>query len=287
MSDQRTAPDTGIARRFWELHSSERPLLMPNPWDIGSAQLLRALGFKALATTSGGFAASLGRLDGNVTREEALAHARAIAQATGLPVSADLEKCFADEPAGVAETVRLAGAAGLAGCSVEDWSGTEIYDIGLATERVAAAAEAAHSGEAQLVLTARAENHLHGRHDPDDTIARLVAFQDAGADVLFAPRLRGIEQVRAVLQALDRPLSVLAGPEVPGLAELAEAGVSRISVGSTFAFASYGALIEAARELQGAGTYHYLEQARVGYYEGAREAFASGGAETGGASQQA
>jgi 2-methylisocitrate lyase-like PEP mutase family enzyme len=287
MSDHRTARDAGIARHFLELHSSETPLLMPNPWDLGSARLLRALGFNALATTSGGFAASLGRLDGNVTREEALAHACAIAQATGLPVSADLEKCFADDPAGVAETVRLAGAAGLAGCSVEDWSGTDIYDIGLATERVAAAAEAAHGGEAQLVLTARAEGHLHGRHDLDDTIARLVAFQDAGADVLFAPRLGGIEQVRAVLQALDRPLSVLAGPDMPRVAELAEAGVSRISVGSTFAFASYGALVEAARELQREGTYHYLEQARVGYYEGAREAFANDDADVTGARRQA
>jgi 2-methylisocitrate lyase-like PEP mutase family enzyme len=279
--------EASSARSFRELHSSEAPLLMPNPWDQGSARLLQALGFKALATTSGGFAASLGRLDGNVTREEALTHARAIAQATGLPVSADLENCFADDPAGVAETVRLAAAAGLAGCSVEDWSGTEIYDIGLATERVAAAAEAAHSGGAQVVLTARAENHLHGRHDFDDTIARLVAFQEAGADVLFAPRLRGIEQVSAVLQALERPLSVLAGPEVPSIAELGKVGVSRISVGSTFAFASYGALIEAARELQREGTYHYLEQARVGYFEGAREAFADDVADVADARRQA
>jgi 2-methylisocitrate lyase-like PEP mutase family enzyme len=267
-------PDT--ARRFLELHESERPLLLPNPWDLGSARLLASLGFKALATTSGGFAASLGRLDGNVTREEAIAHARAVAEATGLPVSGDFENCFTDDPAGVATTVELALEAGVAGCSVEDWSGSEIYDIGLATERVAAAAEAAHAGPSRLVLTARAENHAHGHHDLDDTIARLIAYQEAGADVLFAPRLRGIDQIRAVIEAIDRPLSVMVWQNVPPVSELAEAGVSRISVGSTFALAAYGALIEAARELRDAGTYGFLGRAWVGYSEGAREAFANG-----------
>jgi 2-methylisocitrate lyase-like PEP mutase family enzyme len=262
------------ARRFLELHSSERPLLLPNPWDLGSAQLLAWLGFKALATTSGGFAASLGRLDGNVRREEAIVHAAAVSDATGLPVSADLENCFADDPAYVAETVRLAREAGIAGCSVEDWSGSEIYELDVAAERVAAAADAAHAGSARLVLTARAENHAHGRHDLDDTIARLQAYQEAGADVLFAPLLRGIDQVRAVVQSIDRPLNVLVWKGVPPVADLAEAGVSRVSVGSSFAFAAYGALVEAARELQDAGTYGYLERARVGYYEGASKAFA-------------
>ncbi len=265
------------ARQFLALHASERPLLLPNPWDLASAKLLAWMGFKALATTSGGFAASLGRLDGNVSREEAVAHAAAVGEASGLPVNGDFENGFADAPADVAETVELARAAGVAGFSVEDWSGSEIYDIDLAAERVAAAAEAAHAGPAgpaHMVLTARAENHVHGRHDLEDTIARLLAYQEAGADVLYAPRLRGIEQVRAVLDAVDRPLNVLVGPEVPPVAELAEAGVSRISVGSSFAFAAYGALVEAARELQGAGTYGFLERARVGYQEGAREAFA-------------
>ena len=262
------------ARRFLELHSSERPLLLPNPWDLGSARLLAWLGFKALATTSGGFAASLARLDGNVRREEAIAHAAAVSDATGLPVSADLENCFADDPAGVASTVRLAREAGIAGCSVEDWSGSDIYERGVATERVAAAAEAAHAGSAHMVLTARAENHAHGRHDLGDTIERLQAYQEAGADVLFAPLLRGIDQIRAVVQAIERPLNVLVWKGVPPVADLAEAGVSRVSVGSSFAFAAYGALVEAARELQHAGTYGYLERARVGYDEGAAEAFA-------------
>ncbi len=261
-------------RKFLELHTSERPLLLPNPWDLGSARLLAWLGFKALATTSGGFAASLGRLDGNVRREEAIAHAATVTAATDLPVSADLENCFADDPSGVAETVRLALEAGIAGCSVEDWSGSEIYDRSLAAERVAAAAEAAHAGPERMVLTARAENHVHGNDDLSDTIERLLAYQQAGADVLFAPRLGGMEEIRTVLEAIDRPLNVLVWPALPPVAELAEAGVSRISVGSSFAFAAYGALLEAARELQGTGTYNYLQRARVGFYEGAREAFA-------------
>lgn len=262
------------ARRFLALHESECPLLLPNPWDLGSARLLAWLGFKALATTSGGFAASLGRLDGNVSREEAVAHARAVSEATGLPVSGDFENCFADDPEGVAETVTLARAAGLAGCSVEDWSGSEIYDIGLAVERVRAAAEAAHAGPAHMVLTARAENHVHGVHDLEDTIARLVAYQEAGADVLFAPRLRDMEQIGAVLEAIERPLNVLVWAGTPPVGELAAAGVRRVSVGSSFAFAAYGTLVEAARELKDTGGYGFLEQARVGYSEGAREAFA-------------
>jgi 2-methylisocitrate lyase-like PEP mutase family enzyme len=265
--------DADTARRFLELHASERPLLLPNPWDLGSAKLLAWLGFKALATTSGGFAASLGRLDGQVTREEAVAHARAIGDATGLPVNADFENCFADDPTSVASTVKLAREVGIPGCSVEDWSGSEIYDVGLATERVAAAADAAHDGATRMVLTARAENHAHGNHELDDTIARLVSYQNAGADVLFAPRIRGIEQLRAVLDAVERPLNVLVWPGVPSIAELGELGVARVSVGSSFAFAAYGALIEAARELQGTGSYGFLERARLGYYEGVSEAF--------------
>src|SRR5438270_4646809 len=163
---------SGTAQHFLDLHTSERPLLLPNPWDLGSAKLLAGAGFKALATTSGGFAASLGRLDGNVTSEEAMAHAAAIGEATGLPVNGDFENGFADDPADVAQTVALALEAGIAGCSIEDWSGSEIYSMGLAAERVAAGVEAAH-GAAQIVLTARAENHIHGHHDLDDTIARL------------------------------------------------------------------------------------------------------------------
>src|SRR5918999_5862628 len=167
-------------QNFLSLHRPGRPLLMPNPWDRGSAKLLESLGFEALATTSSGFAATLGRLDGRVTREEALAHAADVVDAVEVPVSADLENCFADDPTGVAQTVRLALDAGLAGCSVEDYSGPEgdaIYEAGLAAERVAAAAEAAHSGPRALVLTARAGNHIHGRDDLGDTIARLQSYQ--------------------------------------------------------------------------------------------------------------
>jgi 2-methylisocitrate lyase-like PEP mutase family enzyme len=263
------------ASRFLAMHRGERPLLLPNPWDRGSAKLLASLGFQALATTSSGHAATLGRLDGSVTRDEALAHAVAIAEATDLPVSADLENGFADEPAGVAETVRLALEAGLAGCSVEDFSGREdapIYDPGLAVERVAAAAETAHGGPMRLVLTARAENYLHGRPDLADTIGRLQAYQAAGADVLYAPGLRRLEDIRQLVASVDRPVNVLAMPGAPTVAELAAAGVSRVSVGGAFAFAALGAVVEAARELLEEGTYGFWERARAGA-KGAREAF--------------
>jgi 2-methylisocitrate lyase-like PEP mutase family enzyme len=258
------ADRASAAQRFLDLHYTEHPLLMPNAWDLGSARLLASLGFEALATTSSGFAASLGRLDGDVSREEAVTHARSLSDATGLPVSGDFENGFADDPSAVAETIGLALDAGLAGCSVEDWGGKEIYDRALAAERVAAAAQAAHAGPAKLVLTARAENHIRGRDDLDDTIARLRSYQDAGADVLFAPGLRSIEQISTLLDALDRPLNVLVGRGSPPIAELAGAGVSRISVGGAFAFAAYATLIESARELREAGTYGYADLARAG-----------------------
>jgi 2-methylisocitrate lyase-like PEP mutase family enzyme len=264
------------ARHFLALHHDERPLLLPNPWDAGAARLLASLGFRALATTSSGFAATLGRLDGSVTLQEALAHSAAIVQATDLPVSADLENAYADDPAGVADTVRLALEAGLAGCSVEDFSGQQggdgIYDAGLAAERVAAAAEVAHAGPVHLVLTARAENFLHGRPDLEDTIARLQAYQAAGADVLYAPGLTTMEQIRQVVSSVDRPVNVLALPGAPTVSELAAAGVSRVSVGGAFAFTALGAVIEAARELREQGTYGFWEHARVGA-KGARAAF--------------
>ncbi|MDX6676332.1 MAG: hypothetical protein QOE31_384 [Solirubrobacteraceae bacterium] len=263
------------ARRFLELHVPGTPLLMPNPWDAGSAKLLASLGFEALATTSGGFAATLGQLDGTVTRAQALAHAATLVAATDLPLSADLENGFADDPDGVAETVRGAIEAGLAGCSIEDFSGDEadpIYAIALATERVAAAARAAHDGPIALVLTARAENHIHGRDDLADTIARLQAYARAGADVVYAPGLRTLEQIEAVLAAVDRPLNVLALAGMPSVGELAAAGVARISVGGAFAYAAIGAVVEAARELREQGTYGYWERARGGA-EAARTAF--------------
>src|SRR3984885_12768620 len=229
------------AARFLDLHRPGSPLLLPNPWDQGSARLLASLGFQALATTSSGYAATLGRLDGSVSREEALAHAAAIVAATELPVSADLENCYADDAPGVARTVALGVEAGLAGCSLEDFTGAEsdpIYDIAAATERVAAAAEAAHAGPVRLVLTARAENFLHGRPDLADTIARLQAYQTAGADVLYAPGLTRASDLGAVVAALDRPVNVLAVPGCPPVAELAGLGVARVSVGGAFAWAA-------------------------------------------------
>ena len=233
----------------------------------GSARLLASLGFPALATTSGGFAATLGRLDGTVTRDEALGHAAAIAAATSLPVSADLENAFADEPAGVAETIGLAAAAGLAGCSVEDFTrrpDEPIYDLGLARERVAAAAATAKAAPGPLVLTARAENYLHGRPDLADTIRRLQAYQEAGADVLYAPGLTSLADITAVVTSVDRPVNVLTLPGTPAVPQLAAAGVRRISVGSTFSYAAFGALVCAARELLEEGTYGFLDQAAIG-----------------------
>src|SRR5262245_33454884 len=257
---------SALSDRFLALHRSGRPLLMPNPWDRGSARLFESLGFEALATTSSGFAATLGRLDGQVTREEAIAHAAELVDAVEIPVSADLENCFADDPAGVAETVRLAVEAGLAGCSVEDYSGPEndpIYDAGLAAGRGAAAAEAAHARPERLILTARAENLLHGG-DLDDAIARLQSYQEAGADVLFAPGVRDLETVRRVITSVDLPVNVLVVAGMPSVSELAEAGASRISVGGSIAYAAYGAAVTAGRELLESGTYSYGEAAATG-----------------------
>jgi 2-methylisocitrate lyase-like PEP mutase family enzyme len=263
------------AERFLALHRPGDPLLMPNAWDLGSAAVLASLGFQALATTSSGHAATLGRLDGAVTREEALEHAAALSHATELPVSADLENCFADDPDGVAETVTRARQTGLAGCSIEDYSGSSdsIYELGLARERVVAAAEAAHAGPVRLVLTARAENHIRGRDDLADTIARLQAYQEAGADVLYAPGLSAAEDIRTVVESLDRPVNVLARPGAPSTTELAALGVARVSVGGAFAFAAIGALVEAGRELREKGTYGYLERSAIGA-RAVRRAFA-------------
>jgi 2-methylisocitrate lyase-like PEP mutase family enzyme len=265
------------ANRFLALHRRGAPLLLPNPWDIGSAVLLASLGFEALATTSSGFAATLGRTDGSVTRDEALAHAILIAAATELPVSADLENGFADAPEAVAETVALAVQSGLAGCSIEDHAGRRddpIYERGLATERVRAAAEAAHSGPVRLVLTARAENHLHGRDHLADTIDRLQAYEAAGADVLYAPGLTATADIKAVVDAVSRPVNVLAVRGAPTVPELADLGVARVSVGGAFAFAAAGAVVEAAEELRLQGSYGYLERSAAGA-TAARQAFRS------------
>jgi 2-methylisocitrate lyase-like PEP mutase family enzyme len=267
MTTADTAGRADRAAHFLALHRPGQPLLMPNAWDIGSAVLLASLGFEALATTSGGFAASKGRLDGAMDRDEVLAHVEELASATALPLSADLENCFADDPEGVAATAGAAIAAGVAGFSVEDFTGKEddaIYELALAAERVRAAVEVAHRGPVRVVVTARAENYLHGRTDLADTIARLQAYQAAGADVLFAPRVEDPAELRQLLAAVDVPVSVLAGPSAPNVAELAELGVSRISVGGAFAVAAYGALVEAAIELRDQGTYGYWERTKTG-----------------------
>ncbi len=255
------------AERFLELHHGPGPLLIPNPWDAGTARLLEWLGFSALATTSSGFAATLGRLDGSVTREEALEHAAAISAAVTVPVSADLENAFSDSPEGVAETMRLATATGLAGCSVEDATGRDddpIYDQALAVDRVAAAAEAATDGPGRLVLTARAENYLYGRRIWRTRSRACRPTRKRAPTSCTHPGLTSLSDIREVVRSVDRPVNVLALGNGPSVAELAEAGVSRISVGGAFAYAALGALVEAATELRDQGTYGYLARTKVG-----------------------
>jgi 2-methylisocitrate lyase-like PEP mutase family enzyme len=262
-----TASAAERAVTFLALHRPGAPLLLPNPWDAGSARILASLGFAALATTSSGFAATLGRLDGSVSLDEALAHSVVIAAATDLPVSADLENGYADEPGGVADTVARAARTGLAGCSIEDFSGSAdmpIYDAGLAAERIAAAAQAARTGPVRLVLTARAENYLRGNPDLADTIARLQRYQEAGADVLYAPGLSRPDDIRAVVTSVDLPVNVLVVPGGPDVSELAELGVSRVSVGGAFAYAAIDALATAARELRDEGTLGFWQRAAGG-----------------------
>jgi 2-methylisocitrate lyase-like PEP mutase family enzyme len=252
------------AELFRTLHVPGTPLLTPNAWDEGSARLFASIGCTAIATTSGGFAATRGRLDGAMNRDEVLAHCGVLVSAVDVPVSADLENCFADAPEGVAATITDAIALGLAGGSVEDFTGQRddpIYELGHAAERVRAAAEAAHQGPVPFVLTARAENYLHGRVDLTDTIARLQAYQEAGADVLFAPRVVDPAELRQLLAAVDVPVSVLITPEAPAIGELAELGVSRISVGGAITAAAYGFAIEAVKQLQEAGTANYWAMA--------------------------
>lgn len=265
-----------LCARFLDLHRRDAPLLLPNPWDAGSARLLASLGFHALATTSSGHAATLGRLDGSVTLDESLAHAAAIVAATDLPVSADLESGFARAPDAVAATVAGAAEAGLAGCSIEDYdrAADAIYDEGLAAERMEAAAEAAHRGPSRLVLTARAENHVHGRHDLDDTIRRLQSFQAAGADVLYAPGLSSADDIASVVSAVDAPVNVLARPGGPPVAELAALGVRRVSVGGAFSLVALAAVAGAAQEFLEHGTYGFFADARL-RVDSIREAFRS------------
>jgi 2-methylisocitrate lyase-like PEP mutase family enzyme len=240
--------------------------VIPNPWDVGSAHLLTKLGFKALATTSAGFAFSKGRPDYGVSREAVLEHIREISAATSLPVSADLENGFGDSPEVVAETIRLAAEAGVVGGSIEDSTGDEaepIYPVEVAAERVRAAVEAARALPFSFTLTARAENYLNGRPDLKDTIRRLQAYQEAGADVLYAPGLVTREDIAAVVGSLDRPVNVVMGLKGCSLtvADLAEIGVRRISMGSALARAALGAFLRAAEEIRDRGTFGFAEEA--------------------------
>ena len=260
-----TAMQSEKAKRFSALHQGPRAVLIANAWDAGSARILAGLGFQALATSSGAQAGVLGRRDGHVTRDEALAHARAIVEATDLPVSADLEKGFGDAPTAAAETIRLAGEVGLVGGSIEDASGDKdkpLYDAGHATERVAAAVQAARGLPFAFTLTARAENFLRGNPNLDDTIRRLQAFEKAGADVLMAPGLPDLAAVRAVCAALSKPFNFMVGIKGKSftVAELEAAGVRRISLATSLYRAAMSGLLAAAREVQDKGTFGYLDQ---------------------------
>ena len=253
-------------KTFRALHQRDRAFIIPNPWDAGTARLLAHLGFEALATTSMGYAFSIGQRDGTLSREQTLANAAVLARATDLPVSADLEKGFGDAPEDAAETIRLAAAAGVVGGSIEDATGrpdNPIYELKHAAERVRTAVEVARSLPFTFTLTARAENYLHGRPDLKDTIARLQAYQEAGADVLYAPGLATKDDITTVVRSVDRPVNVvmgLRGVQI-GLAELSAMGVKRISVGSSLCRAALGAFLRAGREMREHGTFTYAGEA--------------------------
>jgi 2-methylisocitrate lyase-like PEP mutase family enzyme len=255
-----TQSEKGLA--FRALHERAGAFIIPNPWDVGSARLLAHLGFEALASTSSGFAFSIGRTDHAVEQPRMMEHLAALAAASDLPVSADLENGFGDDPKTVAETIRLAAAAGVVGGSIEDSTDRceqPIYDLKLAVERIRAAAAVARSLHFPFMLTGRAENYLHGRPDIKDTITRLQAYQDAGANVLYAPGLTTREDISAVVRSVDRPVNVLMGlPRVKlNLAELSSMGVKRISVGSALCRAALGAFLRAAREMHEQGTFTF------------------------------
>lgn len=263
--------DTLSARAlaFRQLHTDPGCFVIPNPWDVGSARLLAQMGFKALASTGAGHAFSRGLCDGAVGRERMLVHLRQMAEATDLPLSADLENGFGPEPETVANTIRLAATTGIVGGSIEDSSGDRhapILPLPLATERIRAAVEAARALPFPFTLTARAENYFVGQPNLADTIQRLQAYQEAGADVLFAPGLRTREDIAAVLGAVDRPVNVLMGLDGVTLtvADLEAMGVKRISVGGSFARAAYGAFLRAAREVQEHGSFSYANEAISG-----------------------
>jgi 2-methylisocitrate lyase-like PEP mutase family enzyme len=259
------ATQTEKAQAFRALHERDRAFVIPNPWDVGTARLLAHLGFEALATTSAGYAFSAGQRDNTIARPEMMAHLSAIASATDLPVSADLENGFGDTPDVVAETIRLAAAAGVVGGSIEDATGRPdlIYKKELAIERVRAAAEAAHALPFTFTLTGRAENYLHGKPDLGDTIARLQGYQEAGADVLYAPGLTAKDDLATVVRSVDRPVNAVMGLQGVQLsvAELSAIGVKRVSVGSALSRAALGAFLRAAREMQEHGTFTFAKQA--------------------------
>jgi len=251
--------------RFRELHHRPGAFIIPNPWDVGSARLLAHLGFDALATTSVGYAFSVGRRDHAVSRDEMIAHAVSIVAATDLPVSADLENGFGDDPEAVATTVRMAAAAGLAGCSIEDSTNRAddpIYEFDLAVDRIRAAATAARALPGPFTLTARSENYLHGRRDLADTMRRLSAFQDAGADVLYAPGMADMNEIATLVRSVDRPVNVNAG--IQGirfdLAALSKIGVKRVSVGGALSRIALAACIRAAREMRDHGTFTFIDE---------------------------
>jgi 2-methylisocitrate lyase-like PEP mutase family enzyme len=251
---------------FRALHERDGAFIIPNPWDVGTARLLAHLGFEALATTSMGYAFSLGRRDGTLGRRETLAYATAIASATQLPVSADLENGFGDSPETVAETIRLAAAAGVVGGSIEDATGrpeNPIYEMEDAVERVREAVTAARALPFPFTLTARAENYLHGRPDLGDTIKRLQAYEEVGADVLYAPGLATKEDIAAVVKSVNRPVNVIMGLQGVQLtlAELSAIGVKRISVGSALCRTALGAFLRAAREMREQGTFSFAANA--------------------------
>jgi len=250
------------ARVFQQLHRREGAFIIPNPWDIGSARLLALLGFEALASTSAGYAFSRGLTDGAIGREQMMAHLSELAAATDLPLSADLENGFGESPQTVAETIRLAAATGIVGGSIEDASGRSeapVYPLELAVERIGAAAEAVRSLAVPFTLTARAENFLVGSADLKDTIKRLQAYQEAGADVLYAPGLKTKEDIAAVVSSLDRPVNVVMGLQGAQLSlqELSKIGVKRVSVGGSLARAALGAFLRAAEEMREHGTFTY------------------------------
>jgi len=250
---------------FRELHQRASTFIIPNPWDIGSARLLARTGFEALATTSSGYAFSVGRQDHGVSRDQMIAHATELAAATDLPVSADLENGFGDAPETVADTIRMAVGAGLAGCSIEDStnrSDDPIYEFHLAVDRVRAAADVVRALSFPFMLTARSENYLHGRDDLDDTIRRLQAFQEAGANVLFAPGMTNMQDIATLVRSVDRPVNILAGMQGVhfDMAELSRAGVRRVSVGGALTRVALGALLRAAREMKESGTFTFVDE---------------------------